>query len=1024
MIEPLSSGFWQLLAKITSLTYVILKRSLKRVAIMRFKSDYYFLMPDKLKTSINRLIPMVAIGILFLHLMSCKPMMNEVKHYPYTTVQGDSLHTRIYTLKNGLTVYMSPYRDEPRIYTSIAVRAGSKNDPAETTGLAHYLEHMLFKGTDSIGSLDYEKEHTELEKISNLYEEYRATTDIEKRAAIYRDIDSISNVAASFTVPNEYDKLLNSIGTHGTNAYTWVEQTVYVNDIPSNKLDQWLSIEAERFRNPVMRLFHTELETVYEEKNMTMDSDSRKIWENLFAGLFKKHTYGTQTTIGKAEHLKNPSIRNVVDYYHTYYVPNNMALCIAGDFDPDATIELIDQKFSVLQPKEIPLFTPAVEEPVTKPSITKVKGPEAEEVVIGFRFNGINSSEADYLTLIDKVLYNQTAGLIDLDLNQQQKVLDAGSMLVMMKDYSAHILSGKPREGQSLDEVNKLLLGQLELLKDGKFPDWLLEAAINDLKIEQLKLYESNRGRVEAYVDAFIWGMQWPEHVSQFERLEKITKAELVAFARKHYGSNYVAIFKEHGKPKSEAKIQKPPITPLKVNRDTSSQFAEKLLALKSTKTEPVFLDYKKDIGFFDVNPSIKLHYLQNRENELFSLYYVFDIGKNTNKKIDLALDYLSYLGTSSLTPAEFSQELYKIGASFSVFTSDKYVYLKLSGLEKNSAAAIRLLETLLVDARPDKEALEKLKAGMMKERADDKLAKKKILFEGMTNYGKYGPRSPFTNVLSDEELEKATSGELLAELHDLLQYRHRVLYYGPASSDKVLSELRSVRHYPESFKTPPTANLYKDLEQNDNLVYLVNYDMTQAEVILLTKDELYDPAMVPLVTLFNEYYGGGMSSVVFQELREAKALAYSVFSIYRAPKQKEEHNYIVSYIGTQADKLPEALEGISNLMNELPKSPELFASAQNGILQKISTERLTRSEVLFNYEEAIRLGHTHDIREDIYRGTALMSMSDIEKFHSKHFRNKKHVMLVLGKKENLDMKTLEQYGTVKELTLEEIFGY
>ncbi len=967
---------------------------------------------------------MFAIVILFLHLISCKPMMNEVKNYPYTTVPGDSLHTRIYTLKNGLTVYMSPYREEPRIYTSIAVRAGSKNDPAETTGLAHYLEHMLFKGTDSIGSLDYEKERTELDKITELYEQYRSTADVVKRAAIYKDIDSISNVAASYAVPNEYDKILNSIGAHGTNAYTWVEQTVYVNDIPSNKLDQWLTMEAERFRNPVMRLFHTELETVYEEKNMTMDSDSRKIWENLFAGLFKKHTYGTQTTIGKAEHLKNPSIKNVIDYYRTYYVPNNMALCIAGDFDPDATIKLIDEKFSVLQPKEIPLFKPGVEEEITNPSVIKVKGPESEELVMGFRFNGINTSDADYLTLIDKVLFNQTAGLIDLNLNQQQKVLDAGSMLVMMKDYSAHILSGKPREGQSLDEVKGLLLEQLELLKEGKFPDWLLEAAINDLKIEQLKLYESNRGRVEAYVDAFVWGMPWPEHLSQIERLEKITKEDLVAFARKHYSSNYVVVYKEHGKSKGEPKILKPAITPLKVNRDTYSHFAEKLLARKSEKIEPSFLDYKKDIGFFDVNPSVNLHYLQNRENELFSLYYVFDIGKNYSRKIDLALDYLSYLGTSDLTPAEFSQELYKIGASFSVFTSDKYVYLKLSGLQKNSPAAIRLLEKLLADARPDEGALEKMKAGIMKERADDKLSKRKILFEAMTSYGKYGPSSPFTNVLSNEELARVTSQELLGELHELLQFSHRVLYYGPSSSTEILGELRSVRHYPELFKPLPTVDPYHDLEQSDNLVYFVDYDMTQAEVMLLTRDEVYDHTTLPLVTLFNEYYGGGMSSVVFQELREAKALAYSVFSVYKTPKQKEEHNYIVTYIGTQADKLPEALESISKLMNELPKSPDLFASAQNGILQKISTERLIRSEILFNYEEAVRLGLEYDIRKDIYREAGRLSLSDIEKFHKKHFSNKKHVMLVLGKKENLDMKTLRKYGTVKELKLRDIFGY
>lgn len=951
-------------------------------------------------------------------------MMNTLKTYPYTTVPGDSLHTRIYTLANGLTVFMSPNRNEPRVYTSIAVRAGSKNDPAETTGLAHYLEHMLFKGTDSIGSINYEKERAELEKITALYEQYRTTADPDKRAAIYRDIDSISNVAAQYTVPNEYDKLLNSIGAQGTNAYTWVEQTVYINDIPSNKLDQWLTIEAERFRNPVMRLFHTELETVYEEKNMTMDSDNRKIWENLFAGLFSKHTYGTQTTIGTVEHLKSPSIKNVIDYHRTYYVPNNMALCIAGDFDPETTIRMIDEKFSVLTPKNLPLFVPPTEPPLEKPVVKKVRGPEAEELVIGFRFDGVNSRDADFLTLIDKVLYNRTAGLIDLNLNQKQKTLDAGSMLVLMKDYSAHLLSAKPREGQTLDQVRDLLLEQLEQLKRGNFPDWLLDAVVNDLKIEQLKLYESNKGRVEAYVDAFVWGMDWKNYSALTERLEKITKKELVAFAKKHYRSNYVAIYKEHGKEKNSLKIQKPPITPIKVNRNILSRFASEILSRKSENIEPTFIDYRKEIGFYDVNPDIRMHYLQNRENDLFSLYYVFDIGKNHSKKIDLALDYLSYLGTSRLSPAEFSQKLYKNGASFSAFVSEDHLYLQLSGLQQHFPAALRLLEELLGDAQPDEKALKNLKAGTMKERADDKLSKRKILFEAMASYGRYGPSSPFTNVLSNQELDRVSAQELLDEIGNLMRYRHRVLYYGPASSDAILSELRSVRHYPEKSLDEPAVSCFTELEQRENVVYVVDYDMTQAEVILLSRDEIYDPAMVPVITLFNEYYGGGMSSVVFQELREAKALAYSVFSVYRMPKLRNRHNYIFSYIGTQADKLPEALDSIGTLMRELPDSPELFTSAKNGIMQKIASQRITRANVLFSYEDATRLGLNGDIRKEIYHEIPAMTIADIREFHRNHFNNRKHVMLVLGDTARLDMQTLSNYGTVRKLKLEELFGY
>ena len=971
----------------------------------------------------------LAIGLALLHLISCTSIMTEHtthqnESYPYTTVPGDSLRTRIYKLKNGLTVYMSPYHDEPRIYTSIAVRAGSKNDPAETTGLAHYLEHMLFKGTDSIGSLDYAKEHTELEKIIELYEKYRATSDPEHRAAIYRDIDSISNVAAQFTVPNEYDKLLNSIGAKGTNAYTWVEQTVYINDIPSNELDRWLTIEAERFRNPVMRLFHTELETVYEEKNMTMDSDSRKLWEELFSGLFTRHTYGTQTTIGKAEHLKKPSIKNVIDYYRSWYVPNNMAICIAGDFDPDETIRLIDAKFSKLEPKPVPEFHPPVEAPIAKPVVKTVTGPEAEELVLGFRFGGADSPDADMLALVDKILFNQTAGLIDLNLNQQQKVLEGGSMLVMMKDYSTHILSAKPREGQSLDEVKTLLLDQLELVKKGEFPDWLVTAVINDLKLEELKACESNRGRSEAFVDAFVWGMEWDRQVHRFERLEKITKAEIVEFAKQHYGKNYVAVYKKHGQRESEAKIQKPQITPIKVNRDRSSAFAEELLAQKSGEVKPVFVDFKKDIGYYELTPEISLNYVPNRENELYSLYLMFDAGSNQNRKIDTALDYLSYLGTSRLSPAEFSQELYRLGAEFTVLTSDDYVYVKLSGLKENFTQAIALLDELLQDAQPDAPALEKLKEGIRKEREDEKLSKRKILFEAMVNYGKYGPKSPFTNVLSDEEIDRLTPEELLGEIRKFMNYRHRVLYYGPDMPETLMTELRSMRHFGQSFLPVPESDPFVELETAKNHVYVVDYDMTQAEIIMLSRSEGYDASTVPLVTLFNEYYGGGMSSVVFQEMREAKALAYSVFSVYRLPKEKDRHSYLFSYIGTQADKLPEALDGFSSLMQKLPESPELLASAKAGIDQKIRTEHITKGDVLFALEEARRLGLDHDIREDVFRETPGMEFSDIEQFHETRFRDKPQIMLVLGKKEQLDLETLRKYGEISFLTLREIFGY
>src|ERR1035437_6674174 len=361
--------------------------------------------------------------LLFFISFSSSYAQQAAKVYKYESVPNDPLNSRIYKLDNGLTVYMTVYKNAPRIQTYIATRAGSKNDPKDATGLAHYLEHMLFKGTDKYGSKDYAKEKVELDKIESLFEVYRKTKDDGQRKIIYHQIDSVSGYASKFAIANEYDKMLSNIGAKGTNAYTWLEQTVYVNDIPSNQLDKWTTIESERFHNPVMRLFHTELEAVYEEKNRGLDNDRRKSREALMEGLFPNNTYGSQTTIGTIEHLKNPSLTEIKKYFNTYYVPNNMAICLSGDFDPDETIKLIDKKFSSWKSKPVPVYQPYIEKPIASPVVKEVLGPDAENVMLGYRFAGANTKEADMLMLLSKILSNGKAGLLDLNLNQKQKVL-------------------------------------------------------------------------------------------------------------------------------------------------------------------------------------------------------------------------------------------------------------------------------------------------------------------------------------------------------------------------------------------------------------------------------------------------------------------------------------------------------------------------------------------------------------------------------------------------------------------------
>jgi predicted Zn-dependent peptidase len=354
--------------------------------------------------------------------------------FKYETVPGDPLNARVYTLSNGLKVFLTVNKDAPRIQTFIPVLAGAKFDPAENTGLAHYFEHLMFKGTERFGTMDFEAERPYLEKIEELFEVFIRTTDEDERRAIYRVIDSVSFEASKFAISNEYATLMSVIGARGTNAYASMDITCYMDEIPSNQIENWAKINADRFANAVIRGFHTELETVYEEKNMSLTNDTWKILEASLGALFPFHPYGTQTVLGSQEHLKNPSIRAIREFYNTFYVANNMAIAMSGDFNPDEVIKIIDRHFGSLPVNHNIPDVPVGEETfLTEPVSKEVLGNDPEAVWLAWRMPGARERDSEIAELMSQIMQNGMAGLIDLNVNQQQRTLSASSFFYKIR---------------------------------------------------------------------------------------------------------------------------------------------------------------------------------------------------------------------------------------------------------------------------------------------------------------------------------------------------------------------------------------------------------------------------------------------------------------------------------------------------------------------------------------------------------------------------------------------------------------
>jgi predicted Zn-dependent peptidase len=943
----------------------------------------------------------------------------------YTSVPNDPIGTRIYTLDNGLTVYLSRNEDAPRVFTNIAVRAGSKHDPADATGLAHYLEHMLFKGTSRYGTSDWEQERELLAAISDLYEQRRATSDEALRERLYRRIDSLSNRAARLAIPSEYDKMISSIGARGTNAYTSVEQTVYINDIPSDELEKWMMVEAERMRELVLRLFHTELETVYEEFNMGQDNDRRNASKAMAAALFKKHPYGTQTTIGTGEHLKNPSMVKIHNYFDTWYVPNNMAVCISGDIDFDRTIAMVDKHFGAWKPKDLPQFSFEPEAPITKPEEVEVFGPMAAWVDIGWRMAGAGSEEALVAQLVAGMLSNGQAGLIDLDLVQRQQVLGAYAYAYAMQDYAQFMLHGEPKQGQTLEEVRALLMAQVERLRKGDFEDWLIEAVVNDLKLKRIRSWsDDNRARAGAHTGAFTTFQDWATVVDLYDRMGRVTKEQVMAFAQRHLGDGHVVLYKRTGENKDAYKVPKPVITPVDITRNTMSTWRAEWEKTPSAALEPVFVDFDRTIARGRLKSGTPVAHVDNPSNDLFSLHYIVDLGTNHDPALRLAVEYLPYLGTSRLSPADLKKELFKFGLSIGVNVEEDRTTISLSGLESNMAKGVGLLEELLADARPNAEALAELIKDIAKERQDLLKNKGYILNSAMASYARYGPRSPFTDALSVDQMRAISSGELIARVKAITAHPHRVFHYGRSPLREVVALLDKAHKAPKRFTPIPEPRRYPELETKRNTVYFLDHDMVQTEMLLMSKAGPFDRDMLPMASLFNEYFGSGLSSIVFQEIREAKALAYSARAFLTTPTRQDEAHYVRAFIGTQADKLGDAVDALLKLMNDMPMAEEQFNGAREAAMKVIASDRITRQRIYWTWEANRRLGVQDDLRRGTYQRLPGIGIEDMKAFFDREIKGRPYTYLVIGKEANVDLKALARLGEVKRLTKKEVFGY
>lgn len=932
--------------------------------------------------------------------------------------QGD-LKTKTFHLDNGLKVVMCEDHSQPEIYGAVYVHAGSKNDPVDATGMAHYFEHIMFKGTDRIGTTNWEAEKVFLDSIDLMYDRLHETSDVAERQAIHQKINVLSQKSADYAIPNEVDVILTQMGGKSLNAGTAYDQTMYYNIFPSNQLSKWMDVYVERFRNPVFRLFQSELETVYEEKNMYGDSPITAFQEYLFRETFGEHPYG-RPIIGYTEHLKNPQTSKMREFYNTYYVANNMTLILVGDFDIEATEPLVAEKFGTWRSGELPK-----EPDYTLPTFD---GPTVKEVKMtpikmgAIVFPGVKTSDPDMLplTLACKVFANGETGLMD-KLMKDGDIMAAMLAPLSLEDHGANLIFYIPKLlGQSHEKAEALVFDCLEQLKKGEFSDDLFEAMRMSMLMVRLKETESFRSLTNLFLGLEMSGQTYEEYIDETERLKTITKAEVVAIANKYFGNDYLDVRSKMGFPAKD-KVDKPTWKPIEAkNTEAKSDFAKAIETQQVPEVEPQVIRFGEDVEITEVNNSFKLFSTINPRNDIFDLRVNFNYGTSNDPDLDRAVQYLQMQGTKTQSPEEFALQLQKLGASVDFYASENQFMIHMTGFDKDLNDIIALCSRKLQNPSDNEQYIQTLlesEQSTLKANRNDA----STWAQAVREYALYGDQSTFLNHAPLKEWKKRSGEELLAEVAEAFKYDGHATYSGnthPKLVAAMLNENNLVRA--NATKGIEKIRVEKKFVENQVLI-ASNKKFRQSNIYFHVPGEKLSDKDEAMASLFSKYFGTDMYSIIFQEIREFRSLGYTAYANYRYDYLERKPGHLSGFLGTQSDKTLDGMTAFKDLIVNMPVRMEKFNASKEALLKSRASDYFGFRDMPSIVQSWMKKGYDHDPRGEVTELIRKANFDDVQSFYTRMIKGRPVVIMMSGNEKKIDKKELGKFGSVTKLKYKQI---
>ncbi len=928
----------------------------------------------------------------------------------------NALKVKEYRLENGLTVWLNEDHSQPKVFGAVVVKAGAKDCP--DTGIAHYFEHMMFKGTDRIGTLDYESEKVLLDSIAMKYDELAMTEDTAARARLQKEINELSIRSSEYVIPNEFNRLINRFGGSGLNAATSYDATIYFNTFSPQYMVQWAEINSERLINPVFRLFQSELETVYEEKNMYGDFIGGQVMDTLMARYFGPHPYA-YPIIGSTKNLKNPRLTEMHKFFEDYYVASNMALILSGDFDAQQVMPILEKAFSRIRSGNAPKQEKVMLPPFNGRETMKVKFPIPFIKAMGLGFRGVSANHEDQVALNIAVnLLNNANGTGYLDkLMVEHKLMGALAINESMNEAGILAVAIMPKLLiQSYSSAEKMVWDEINRVKNGDFSDEMF----NSLKLEQKRQYASSLENIDSratiMMNLFSQGKSWNDYLNEVARIESITKEDVVRVAQKYFSNNYLCVTKSTGKyPKDN--LPKPAFSPVVPrNADASSSYAKQLEKIPEQQVAPRIIDFEKDVKTSKLTPLVTLYTTPNPLNDIFTLNISYGIGALEQPELMQLTNYLQLLGTESLSFEQFRSRLQSIGSTLAFDVTPDAFVMKVTGFDNHIDETMELVGDFIRHAKADDKKLRQI--------VDDAKVSEKAFFKSGDNVAsalleqvKYGDQSRYLRKLSLSQIKKLKGKDMLAIYDKVRSVQCDLHYCGTLPVEKVIGTIR--QHLPlERTTIASNSPYYRELKQYDRpTVFFIDMpDMAQSIVYGYVKgDPVDDKASRHASRLFSVYFGGDMSSLMFQEIREFRSFAYRTSGRYQLPNHahKGTAGSFTAMLSTQSDKTLDALGVLDSLIREMPLKPERVEAVKQTLVNRINNDYPPFRNLSEKVASARMEGFDRDPAEEFLRDIATMDMQDISRFYREQISGRPVVYVITGNRKHIDMKKLAEYGTI-----------